>query len=304
MLNCEQIVQSLAKQVRLMETAGRAVHGERCISSGIEALDRCLPDGGYAAGSLVELLRERSASGATFLALLTARQAMANGKYLVVVDRERRFYAPAMLSMGIAMDRVIVVHPESESELVWSIDQSLRSSGVGAVLAEIGRLDDRGARRLQLAAERGGGIGLLIRQSKMGLGMPSWADVQWCVRPRAHVEPESSETPQQNLSQQKSSQPKPAPFHTNRRSIDLHLMRCRGGRAGARLSLILDGEVGGGLRVLEDRTIDFRSQDTRRTEGVRHASEGALFLAAQLAMPANPAERSQASRAGIRASSA
>ena len=45
-----------------------------------------------------------------------------------------------------------------------------------------GKLDGRTFRRLQLAAEQGGGLGLLIRPATVR-GEPSWADVRLLIEP-------------------------------------------------------------------------------------------------------------------------
>lgn len=67
-----QIAGMLGARIRAMETRGRP--NSPAISSGIPAMDRCLPASGYACGSLVELLTEqRIPHGATSVALGLAR---------------------------------------------------------------------------------------------------------------------------------------------------------------------------------------------------------------------------------------
>jgi protein ImuA len=62
------------------------------------------------------------------------------------------------------------------------VEQSLRCPAVAAVWAAVERLDTRWFRRLQLAAEEGGTLGLLLRPWRTR-GQPSWADVQLAVIP-------------------------------------------------------------------------------------------------------------------------
>ncbi len=220
-------MQQLARQVRLLETAGRQMHSGR-ISSGSEVIDRHLPDGGYSKGTLVEFLQNGPGSGASSLALITARQAMASGKYFVVVDPSRRFYPPAAVAFGLSLERIIVVHPSDKADTIWAFDQSLRSQAVGAVWAAIDQFDDRQARRLQLAAEQGGGLGLLIRDESKMRGQPSWADIQWRIASR----PAPSDVVNTNFQS------------TNCRWIDLHLLRCRGGAGGKQIPILIDGTDG------------------------------------------------------------
>jgi hypothetical protein len=119
---------------------------------------------------------------------------------------------------------------------------------VGAVVASMHRLDDRVARRLQLATEQGGGLGILVRDAHAARRYPSWAEVQWRVRP---------------------SMPS-RDWQT--RWFDLELMRAGGGRSGSRLRIGLNA----------------RGQWVEYSEGmgVSHESAGALHLASELAKPA------------------
>ncbi|HUP77896.1 MAG TPA: hypothetical protein VM260_04975, partial [Pirellula sp.] len=175
-----QKLEQLSRQIREMETAGRPA--QECISSGCSTMDRHLPNGGYARGSMLELLRNGPGSGVSSIALMMARQAIVDGKYLVVVDPQRQFYPPAMKSLGIPLERVIALQPANHADAIWGLAQVLRCPAVGAVIAELGTLEERISRKLQLAAEQGGGLGIFLRDARSARSQPSWADVQWLVR--------------------------------------------------------------------------------------------------------------------------
>ena len=53
-----------------------------------------------------------------------------------------------------------MIRPEKSSDILWAMEQALRSGSCSAVLAWPPFLTERGARRLQLAAEAGGGWGV------------------------------------------------------------------------------------------------------------------------------------------------
>ena len=249
-----QTLEILARQIRDMETAGRPAR--ESIPSGCHGMDRHLPQAGYARGSMLELIRNGTGAGVSSLALMIARQAMEEGKYLLLVDVQRQFYPPAMKSLGIPLERVIALQPANHADAIWGIDQALRCPAVGAVIAEIGNLEDRVARRLQLAAEQGGGLGILLRDSRSARTQPSWADVQWSVRSAA------------TRSLQRLDQ---ATGHQDVRWFELELVRCNGGRTGARLTVGVDAC---------GRWIDAPTQSE-----ARHEQASALHLAAQLAQP-------------------
>jgi protein ImuA len=154
------------------------------ISTGCLALDQRLPYGGLRRGSLVEWLSDEPGCGAGVFALSAAREAQRDGGALVVVDRSGAFYPPAAAARRLDLTSLVVVHPANDRDEQWALDQALRCEHVAAVLAWPRRLDDRAFRRLQLAAETSGAMGLLLRPSSAERE-PSWADVRILVTPRS-----------------------------------------------------------------------------------------------------------------------
>ena len=176
-------VDALRKQLARVESGTRSVK-RPSISSGQSALDAILPNRGFTAGSLVEWVAAEPGSGATLLALLAGREACRPGGRLLVIDRLRRFYPPAAASWGIAPEQIVLVHPANETEQHWAMLQALRCEQVAAVLTWGDRLDSRHARRLQLAAETSGVLGLLVRGAE-AIRQPCWSDLRCLVRPQA-----------------------------------------------------------------------------------------------------------------------
>lgn len=185
-------VRAIRERIARIEGARRPQE-ERPLSTGCDALDRILPARGFRRGTLVEWISSRDGDGAETLALLAARQACREGGVLVVLDADREscFYPPAAVRWGIPLEQLLLVQVAQASDYLWALDQSLRSPGVAAVLTRIGfsqhgswgfHLNTKAFRRLQLAAEAGGGLGLLVRPSE-ALQEPSWADVRLAVEP-------------------------------------------------------------------------------------------------------------------------
>jgi len=154
---------------------------EEHVRSGWRALDALLPWGGFPRGALVEWLGAEG-GGVGLLALLAAREAMADPVPLVIIDPRRQFYPPAAAAWGFQGEDLFLVHPANVRETLWALDQVLRCRGVSAVWASLDDLAPRPFRRLQLAAEEGGAMGCLVRPLRVQ-GRPSWAEVQLIVRP-------------------------------------------------------------------------------------------------------------------------
>lgn len=152
------------------------------VSSGISAIDHLLPERGFRRGSLSEWIAAEDGSGTLSLALHVAGQ-VRQQRPLILVDDRQQFYAPAIAATGIPLHHTIVVRPASRVEKLWCVEQSLRCPGVGAVLCRIDALRTAEFRRLQLAAEAGTAVGLLIRPFA-ALRQPGWADLRLLISPR------------------------------------------------------------------------------------------------------------------------
>jgi hypothetical protein len=249
------LVQQLRRQLGRWEATPSK--GAGVFSSGTAAIDRLLPDSGLRHGMLVEWLggewsgaEEQKGNGgvrqknrsycstalpllcsscAVTLSLLSAREACREGGELVVIDRRQAFYPPAAAAWGIDLARLIVLHPRTVRDELWAAVESLRSSAVAAVWGTIDRLDNRTFRSLQLAAQAGRTLGVLLRPGG-ARGQPSWADVRLGVSPSPVVR---------------------GPWHSYNgpRTTDygdcvqVRVLRLRGGRAGGLARLEIDDVV-------------------------------------------------------------
>ncbi len=125
------------------------------LATGHAALDAELPGGGWPAAGLTELLL--AAPGGGELRLL----APALGeRSLLWIAPPFVPYAPALAALGIALDRLTVVTPDTAADAAWAAEQALRSGALGAVLwweAQQGRAFTLPAtlRRLHLASMEG-----------------------------------------------------------------------------------------------------------------------------------------------------
>jgi protein ImuA len=125
---------------------------------GLPALDTAL-GGGLQCAAIHDVLSEDPGSAAGFCAALAAGL---NGP-VVWVAAHSDLYGPGLAQIGIDLGRLIVV--EAGRHTLWACEEALRTRGVAAVVAECRRIDLTVSRRLQLAAEAGGAVGLLLREA-------------------------------------------------------------------------------------------------------------------------------------------
>ena len=179
-------VEALREQIARLEGGWRHAGRGVPVASGCGPLDRLLPRRGFRRGSLVEWLTGGEGTGAETFAMLCAREASRGGGAVVVVDRSRRFYPPAAVRLGIELDRLVVVHATGSADHAWALDQVMRCPGVAAVLAwpetRRGKSTARNLRRLQLAAEHSGVLGLLMRPRRCGTSRPGPTCDCWSSR--------------------------------------------------------------------------------------------------------------------------
>ena len=179
------IITELSQRIRAIERTGqgsapRTDGAENVPKIGVSALERLLSEAGWPRGCLVEWLSEGRGTGSTGLALWASRAAWRDN-LLVMIDSRRELYAPAAIPFDVDLNRTVFVRPESSPDALWSLEQALRTRGIGAVVCDVEKLSSQACRRLQLAAETGGGLGILMRPAQ-ARGQPSFAEFRFLVQ--------------------------------------------------------------------------------------------------------------------------
>ena len=88
--------------------------------------------------------------------------------------------------VGLQPDRLILLEGGDEKTVLACFEEGLRHGGLGAVVAEVARLPMTASRRLQLAAEGKGAIGIALRRWRrqseaVDFGQPTAAVTRWRV---------------------------------------------------------------------------------------------------------------------------
>lgn len=181
----------------------------RPAATGLAAIDALLPPAGLARGAVHELLYRPEHPAPAFFAVLVARWAARPPRpqaspeapnpnpaasrtpgALVWIDPDGTLYPPAVFAAGIDPARFWILRPRDADDLLCSAAECMRCRGVSATVAPLARsllgrrrLDRRDARRLQLAAERGGGAGILLRSLGTRDDDVYAAATRWLVEP-------------------------------------------------------------------------------------------------------------------------
>jgi protein ImuA len=179
-------------------------------------LDAHLPWNGLPLAGLHEVLSAEPGAAIGFSALLLARaQAALPGRSVLWIAPEPDAYPPGLASIGLSAASLILVRASRPADALWAAEEGLRCPAIGAALLFGAAPDLTAARRLQLAAETGGGIGLLLRPDDESPG-PTAALTRWRLSARAS--------------------PEAGPHHLGEPGWEIALLRARGGRPGAWVS--------------------------------------------------------------------
>jgi len=158
------------------------------IPFGIAKLDACLVDGGLR----VDALHEAAAMGMDWgddapLSLFLAGIAARNPGPVLWLVRGRDLFAPALSQAGLAPERLIHAEARDDAELLAAMEDALRHRGLAAVIGDVRKASLAATRRLQLAAEGGTTLALLMRRpARTGedpFVRPSAALTRWRIGP-------------------------------------------------------------------------------------------------------------------------
>jgi len=196
-LNRAERLAALRAQVKKIEGLA-AAGGAAFMPLGVDAVDARIAGGGLAVRALHEVAAASpdladDAAATLFLAALAGRKAHAQedgngggdaggGDVLWALSR-RDLFAPGLALAGLPPDRLLYAECRDDAEVLAVMEEGLRHGGLAAVIGEVGRCAMGPARRLQLAAEEGGTMALMLRRWKKAardpLAEPSPAVTRW-----------------------------------------------------------------------------------------------------------------------------
>ncbi|MGQ3215630.1 MAG: ImuA family protein [Shinella sp.] len=172
---------------RIGRLEGGAARARTVLPFAVPEMDRALPGGGLAFGALHEIAgggcgTVDGAAAALFVAGIAART---RGKILWCMTRPDLFF-PAISQAGLHPDRVVWCESDREEEALSAMEEGLSFGGLAAVVGELVRLPMNASRRLQLAAEKTGAMGIVLRRWRRqneasDYGQPTASTTRWRI---------------------------------------------------------------------------------------------------------------------------
>ncbi|HEV8015269.1 MAG TPA: hypothetical protein VGP48_07030 [Stellaceae bacterium] len=149
---------------------------------GLPALDQALPWRGLPVAALHEVEgaggEGEDGAAALFLASVLAR--LTPARPVLWCLQRADLHAPGLALAGLAAQRLLLVHAPDEREILWAMEEGLRSRALAAVVGEVEALALPASRRLQLAAEDSGVTGFVLHRSG-GKAAASAAVTRWRI---------------------------------------------------------------------------------------------------------------------------
>lgn len=180
----KEALNSLASKHQLLWQGNTAWGKGSGTSTGFSALDQALPTRGWPKNALTEVIVPYWGMGELRLLLPVMRHLNQQDRQIVWVAPPYLPYAPALVNAGLDLRYVLVVDAQS-GNISWATERLLYAESCGLVLAWPVSLSALETRRLQLAAEAGGTMGVVLHT----------ADSKWratCAALRLQIQSSSS----------------------------------------------------------------------------------------------------------------
>jgi len=158
---------ALRQQLAALENGGKEAS---ILPFGALAIDASLPWGGLPLGALHELCSagtegEDGVSAAGFLAGILTR--LSPGQPVLWCFQRADLHAPGLATYGLTPERLILARAQSDREILWAMEEGLRSRALAGVVGEVAALPLTASRRLQLAAETTGVTGFALSRQNL-----------------------------------------------------------------------------------------------------------------------------------------
>jgi protein ImuA len=158
--------------------AGHEARSPAAVAPIAPGIDAALPGGGLARGAIHEILAVETGPSTAFCAHALSR-AGGMAAWIAPPGATDMPWPHGLAAFGLDPAALLFCDAKG-GDALWAAEQALRCTALAAVVATLPRLDLAAARRLQLAAEAGGTLGLLLRPEEAEAG-PGVARTRWRV---------------------------------------------------------------------------------------------------------------------------
>ena len=150
------------KHKKLVWQANDQAHPSSVYSTGFQELDDVL-QGGLPQQGVIDISSQAGIGEIRLLMPNLLVRHQHSEKLLVFIAPPHAINSECLAHFGFSLQHVLIVHPQSQQEALWSAEQCLKSGCCHAVLTWQTELEIHQVKRLQLAAEQGEALHVLFR---------------------------------------------------------------------------------------------------------------------------------------------
>jgi protein ImuA len=147
-------------------------------------IDSSFPNGIFPLATIHEFLTQSAediAATSGFVSCLLS-SLMSKGGVSVWIGPSQEIFPVALKFFNVEPDKIIFINTKKQKELLWLIEETLKCSGLAAVVGEVKEIGFTASRRLQLAVEQSRVTGFLIRNYSRDINTNA-CTARWKISP-------------------------------------------------------------------------------------------------------------------------
>jgi protein ImuA len=163
------IISELKKDILLLQ-GFKPINAETN-DAGLGIIKQAFPNSTFPLGAVHEFFCTDSESNSAsygFIAGIVS-SLMKTNTPSIWISSSKLIFPPSLKSFGIDPHKIIFIQSKKPKEILWTIEEALKSDGVASVVGEINEISFIESRRLQLAVEQSKVTGFLLRQNPKNL---------------------------------------------------------------------------------------------------------------------------------------
>ncbi len=178
--NQKALINHLQKSILKWE--GYKTPAETHEQMGLGKIEAAFPNQVFPLGTIHEMICASTEQATVCAGLVSGLLSimMQKGGVCLWISLKDNIFPPALGSFGIHPDRLIFIRVMNDVEALWVMEEALKYHGLAAVVAEVGRLDFKQSRRLQLAVEHSHVTGFVLRNKPAKMA-PTASAARWMV---------------------------------------------------------------------------------------------------------------------------
>jgi len=159
------IISQLQKEILLLQGFKPSnAEGSDC---GLDLIKDAFPNSTFPTAAIHEFISTSSEEAAASLGFIAGIMSslMKSGAPSVWISSNKLVFPAGLKSFGLQPHNIIFIQSKKPKEILWIVEEALRTDCLSAVVGQINQLSFLESRRLQLAVEQSKVTGFLLRQN-------------------------------------------------------------------------------------------------------------------------------------------